>query len=184
MSSSLRAALDAIDIAIRECIEGQIGTTRTVEQGKFKYAEFIGHPIERQQRLASEITFGGAWFDLEFVGIRDAESRPISRDSNLGHKDVTVRIEFIRYVLHRSTIDSGISRDSVLDFICDLHDVEQALGKPGNLSTTTAGAATDMADGCVGIEAPAIQSIQRDWERHLLRSEMTVVAQVPIVQET
>lgn len=178
---SYRDALYALDGALRQLIEGQIGTIRKVPHGAFKSGHFIGEPLEKQQHIAADVTYGRNWFDVEVMEDRDDPSTAQSADSNRLVRQLEIRIAFIRYVLSR--VDDETKRDNVLAFRADLHDVSQALGKPGNLSFDLHDDPTNIASGCLSQrEMPRVGRIDRDWDNHLLSTSMTVVAIVEVVQ--
>ena len=191
MSSDFSDKLHAISDALREVIEGQKGYVRKLEQGVFKFGEFIGHPIEHQQKVAREVDFGQNWFDLEAIDDVDNPSTDSSAISDLLLRDVTFRIEFIRYVLHRSTIVDGTSIDNRFALKAAIFDVSQALGYAdgnnnggaGNLDRTLDGRSTGVLGGCASIYGMTPTGVVRhELENHLMRSELFVKVTVQVVQ--
>ena len=187
MSSSIGdGQLQAINDAIVEVIEGTIGKVRRVPQGKFKWAELIDHPLEKQQAEARDTSWGANRFDLEVIRIADNGSTPESALSDMRIADVAFRIEFIRYVLHRRTIVKGVSRDEKLTMQSELDAVVQALGDPhagGSLEFTSDARDPGIVGGCVSaFEFPQQQRVGHDVANHLMRSEMTITAIVQVAQ--
>lgn len=188
MSSSIGAGqLQAISDAIVEVIEGTIGKVRKVPQGTFKLGEIIDYPLEHQQAVARDTAWAPNRFDLECIRIADNRDTPESALSDMRIADVTFRIEFIRYVLHRRTIENGVSRDNKLTMQAEIDAVVQALGDPhagGSLETTSDARETDVVGGCVSaFEFPQQQRIAHDLATHLMRTEMTITAIVQVAQE-
>jgi hypothetical protein len=191
VSSDLPDKLLAIRDALIEVIEGQSGAVRTVEQGRFKFDELISHPVAKQQRDAADTSYGANRFDLRVISRRFNESTPATALGDRALVNVTFRIDFVRYVQARSTIEPGTSIDAAFAMEGELTDVEQALcwsggdgrGNSGNLAMTLDGRETGIPSGCIGAVAePETTAVEHDLDNHLMRASMTIVAVVQIVR--
>lgn len=183
-SSSLVPGLQRVHDAVRELLEGQIGAEpRLVPHGSFKYAELIGLELEEQQKIAKQTELGRNWFDIEIMGWTDNASSPHSALSNRRVIDLELRIEVIRFVLHRSTVIAGVRTGAKIAMFGDIEDASQALGMPGAMSRTYDNRETGILDGCCSQRVmPPGRRITPFWPLHLLRTEIPATMIVEVVQ--
>jgi hypothetical protein len=132
----------AVRTRIREVIEASAGTLRTVPTDRFLGDLPEGLDVTEEMRRALEAP-------RVSVSIRRASPHP-QTPLSLGNIALDNYEFVVRVVRTISTLEQLIESDSdALDALAmiDSDVLRQALGFPGNLSSTTAGTSTDIVSG-------------------------------------
>ncbi len=173
----------AIRTSIKELLQGSIGTTRTVSSGKFRYGVFEGQPLGAQQAKAINTSYTSR-FDIKLRQMVDHGATPMSIKSSFSVARFSIEIPIVTTL--RSTAQET-ERDTDLALVASDCDVAiQALCYPGNLTQTSAAVATGIVSGLMvgpeGTGRPHWESVEEDWENHLLRSRISGSVSVVISQ--
>ncbi len=134
-------------IRMREVIEGAAGTLRTITALTFEGGLPPGLDTNEEARRAMLNSSGQSVpVESRIVSVkRSPASPPVI--GNLALYDVEIEVRAVYPVTTVSTLTDA-TRDSVAGLAAQHADMlAQALGYPGNLTTTTAGAATNVISG-------------------------------------
>lgn len=127
---------------IREVLEDSVGTLRTVPTNRFK-----GDAPEGLSEDALRIRAASfARTEASIVAMRPSPSTP-PIIGNVLIDEIDVQVKIARTIEPISQIDDDTRVALQALALTDADVVRQALGFPGNLSTTTAGTATDLVSG-------------------------------------
>lgn len=141
---------------VREVCDSAAGTLRTISAGRFT-ADY--HDGLSDEEKAKRVTTNPR-FDVRATGLERNPSSPPTLHS-LSFYDIEIAIEVSR-PLSFSEATSDALRDDVLALAMQDGDVlAQALGYPGNLTTTSGGTATNLISGLLthlGSEAGRTQT--------------------------
>ena len=127
---------------IREVVEDSAGTLRQVPS-----ARFLGEmPEGLDPESAMAKAIDRPRIEAMITSITPSDSTPPTL-SNLRLYDVEVKVKIVRVVTPLEQV-SDADRDALMGLAAqDADVVAQALGFPGNLTTTTAGTSTDIVSG-------------------------------------
>ncbi len=145
--------------AIRECLLGTIGSTRTVTAAALDEGAY---PSTTEHEAARAVT--GPNFEVSIVSMAPSKESPWENSpTRLLDCDVEVRCE---WTTSNELIDSA--RASVrASALSTLETTRAALMRPGNLTTTAAAGATGIVSGC--LHRHAGHRLEReDWRRRRL----------------
>ncbi len=134
-------------VRLREVIETGAGTLRTTTSGKFKGQLPPGLDANEESRRALlDSDARSVPVESRVVSIkRSAASPPVI--GNIALFDVDLEVRAVYAVVTASTLTDA-TRDSLAGLAYQHADtLSQALGYPGNLTTTTAGASTGLVSG-------------------------------------
>jgi len=143
------AAWDAeqLLIRIREVLESGAGTLRTISSGT-NVANPPGLDTNEESRRAGVAPVTGSGFPVEarILSVKRSPSG-YSVIGNLALYDFEAEVRAV-YPVNTKTTLSSAARDRITGIAAKHADVfAQALGYPGNLTTTTAGSPTDVISG-------------------------------------
>lgn len=159
---------------IAEVLEGAIGSTRTLTAAKYLRGVFEGQPEQAQKALAIQTTAGRHRFD---VRVRRVASHSATYGQHHSGRILAVDVEIL-VTSALATVAQRTQRETdVALVLADCELAVEALGYPGNLRVTDAGAPTYILGACMrggeGASAPRILPGKQDWERQLMT---TVIA--------
>ena len=144
----------AILLRIRQVLENGAGTLRTIASTRF-YGDFPeGLDASTEQRRGLE----RPRIEARIRGIsRNPASPPIT--GNFVLYDLAIDVEIVRPLTTAEQLTDS-DRDTLRALVMDDVDVvRQALEYPGNLTTTTAGAATDLVSGLLSYRTSRVDPI-------------------------
>lgn len=174
----------AIRLAVKELLEGDIGSVRTMAATVMQYGVFEGQPTRAQIAKTLQTAVGDYWFDVELSRIADHPATPVSAKGN--RRIVRVRIDVPIWSTLKTTAQESDRDTSMGDMPEEIEDAIQALHYPGNLTQTNAGDPTNIVSGMLlgpgGLGAPEWEITEVDWENHLLRSRISGECVVTITQ--
>ncbi len=175
----------AIRTAVAECMEGTIGSVRTVPPGTFARGVFPGQPLAAQKALAIQTSTARHRFDVRLGPLRNHASTPVSALSNyrIGEIDITITV-----TSNVATSAQATQRDTDLALIAsDCDTAVQALSKPHNLDETSAAVDTNIIGGCLlgpdNASTPAIQAGDENWDSQLVTTVIRCRAFVRVEQD-
>lgn len=167
----------ALRQAIREVLEGTLGTARTVTAGKFLSGVFEGQTDLQQRSRVLRKTDAETpeWvhrFDVRLGQMRNHDSSPVAAIGS--HRIVFIPIT-ISITTHTQSRILDDRRDEVLAMVnSDLDTALQALTWPGNLDQTFSALPTNIVSGMMlgpeGQGYPTAEVTEEDWDKQLLRS--------------
>ena len=181
---ALRFPVGTIRRAIKELMQGELGSLRSIPQGTFKYGRFDGQPLAAEQATSLDTGYGRNYFDVQAARVTRNRSTQFSAFGSYRVANLPITITITTAL---STTVEETDRDDVLEaVIVDLEQAAAALGYPGNLATDVEGADTAIIGEClVGPdEVPDVEyeAVPR-WDDGLVRSRITGLAIVQIAQE-
>lgn len=164
----------AIREVIANVLEGTVGTTRTVEEGKFLRGVFDGQNVRAQKALASQKQDADHRFDVSVSPLRSHSASAVSAISS---RRIDTLAVVVTVTTSTKTRVEAEARDDVLANIAsDCDDAIQALSYPGNLASTLGGVATNVVSGLMlgenGTGHPSWQLVNVDWTRNQARSQI------------
>lgn len=173
----------AIRAAIRELLEGEIGSVRTLPQWVFKYGTFIGQPDDAMKAFALDHRYKHR-FDVSFAPLQRHGATPLSHKSSVRIDRLDVTIDIVTTL--RSTVDED-ARNAQRELIEQNAELAlQALMYPGNLEMDSKGRATGLVSGFLqgrnGDAHPSWEVVSEDWTLQLHRSRILGSAVVVIAQ--
>jgi hypothetical protein len=172
-----------IRTAVRELLEGTIGTTRAVTSGVFRYGVFDGQPLQAQQAKTAITTYTHR-FDVLIKSLSRHAATPSS--NNASHRIARCAVEIPIWSHLKSTAQESerAEQREKIENDCDL--AMQALCYRNNLAATSAAAATGIISGMLlgadGSGYPTWTVVDENWQRHMLRSVIRASAALVITQ--
>lgn len=170
-------AMAPIRTAIREVLEGSLGSVRTVPAGTVARGAQQGRSVTSRQ-AQSLVT---PRYDVRIESLSPHPSTPVGAIGSHRLDDATVTIEFA-YKLSSTILDD--QRDELRDQVMDDLDVcWQALARPGNLTQTSAAVATNIISGL--LHSPSsIEVLDENWDEKILTAQIVATATLQVSQPT
>jgi hypothetical protein len=174
----------ALRRVIIEAMEGSLGSTRTLPFGLFGFGVFEGQNMPAQQSRSMDVRYQHQ-FDVVIGQSRPHRATPQSMKASYR---IEARQVQIRIVTHLSTAADEMARLEQREKIEQAaSDAISVLAYPGNLLTTVAGEATQIASGMlVGAEDgsgwPRYELVSEDWKKQLHTARIVGVAIVNVAQ--
>lgn len=172
-----------IRTAILELLEGDIGAIRTVSADTFEYGVFDGLS---QQAVEGKLTASSASHMFD-VAVSVTDNHPNTNSPNTGSRRLMrARVSIPIWTRTKTTAEESARKTTLASIRDDADTALQALGYPGNLTETSASAATNIRGGLLygpgGTGGPAWSIESVDWERGIVRSHIDALALVDVSQ--
>lgn len=174
----------AIRTAIAELMQGTLGSTRKLTANVFMFGVFDGQPLAAQQAQSMDSRYRHR-FDVQVSSARPHKATPISSKANYR---IEARAVTIRVSTHLASSADESARTAARDLAeQDCSDAIGVLSYPGNLTVTSAAAATGITSGMLvgsddGQGVPRWEFVSEDWKSQLLVSRIMGVAIVNVSQ--
>lgn len=168
-------AMTPIRTAIREVLEGTIGSVRTVPVGTFSRGAQDGRSVTSRQAQ----TLINPRYDVRLDRMTQHPATPVGAIGSYRLDELAVTV-LIAWKLSSTILDD--QRDAVRNDVMDALDTAwQALARPGNLDQTAGAVSTNIISGClIGLEAMEI--IEENWDEHQLAAQISATCIVKVTQ--
>ena len=179
-------AASNIRLAIREVLQGDTGSIRTMTPGVLAPGVWEGQ-TDQQQKATILDTAGGLYhFDVRLGPLGHHPATPLSIKGNTRISQLGITIDFWGPLATEAEADQRQTDLAVFENALD--DAVQALTYPGNLTQTSSAAATGIVSGCLvgfdGSSIPEIDQADEDWGRKIVHSQLRATAILTISQAT
>jgi hypothetical protein len=174
----------AIRSAIKDVLEGSVGSVRTMVGGQMLSGVFEGQAD--QARKAKTLHSATHRFDVRIASVRQHESSPVSAIGSYALKRADI---FIDVTTKTATQVQEDKRDEVLSAVLsDCEQVAQALSYPTNVEQSAALAATGIVSGMLtgpgGEGSPVVEEPLQDWEKLEIKTRISAGCILRIEQNT
>jgi hypothetical protein len=174
----------AIRAAIKDVLEGAIGSVRTMVDGQMLSGVFEGQAD--QARKAKSLHSATHRFDVRIGRLAQHEASPVSAIGSyrLARADI-----FVDVTTKTATQVQEDARDDVLaSVLSDCEQAAQALSYPANVEQSAALEATGIVSGMLtgpgGEGSPVVEEPQQDWEKQEIRTRISAGCVLRIEQNT